>query len=335
MSSSPLPPAESALLNGTIADFFVARTPRKDSPHTTVAYRRDLAAVRALCAAHLGVVEDELRLERLTVPVLRVAFAGYAESRAKTSISRAWSTWNQFLAFCVSDGRLAGNPMAGVAKPRLPRRSPKPLRGEDTPEKLLESVAARTDGRDPWPERDLAVLATLLLTGVRSAELLGLTMASLVGPAGDRRLHVTGKGGKSRSVPVESPLEVVLESYLRTRRRRFPSGRLGDSAAMFVDRRGEPLQRGGLQYLVKTNLRWAGLNDRRSEGALVHALRHTYATRLAEDGASASEIMALLGHVSITTSQAYIDATAREQRAAAGANRTYRVIRELSARSGG
>jgi integrase/recombinase XerC len=334
MQSTPPPVSptpESVLLNDGIADFFLARRPRKDSPHTTLAYQRDLAAIRQLCAQRLDVAESELRLDQLTVAVLRVAFADYSESRAKTSISRAWSTWNQFLAFCVSDGRISGNPMSGVAKPRLPRRAPKPLRGEDTPERLLASVASRRDGRDPWPERDLAVLATLLLTGVRSAELLSLSANSLVGPPGDRRLHVVGKGGKSRSVPVEKPLEVVLDAYLASRQRRFPGTRISTAAPLFIDRRGGQLQRGGLQYLVKTNLRWAGLNDRRSTGALVHALRHTYATRLAEDGASASEIMALLGHVSITTSQAYIDATAREQRAAAGANRTYRVVRELFA----
>jgi integrase/recombinase XerC len=329
-ATAPPEPGEPPL-DAAVADFFLARMPRKDSPHTTVAYRRDLAAIRALAADQLGVDPAALRLDQLTMPVLRSAFAHYSQSRAKTSISRAWSTWNQFFAFCVSDGRVAGNPMAGVARPRLPRRAPKPLRGEDTPERLLAAVAGRRDGRDPWPERDLAVLATLLLTGVRSAELLGLSLNSLVGPAGDRRLHVVGKGGKSRSVPVEKPLEAVLESYLTSRRRRFPAGRLNPAAPLFIDRRGEPLQRGGLQYLVRTNLRSAGLNDRRATGALVHALRHTYATRLAEDGASASEIMALLGHVSITTSQSYIDATAREQRAAAGANRTYQVVRDLVA----
>lgn len=316
-------------LQDAVAAFFLARTPRKDSPHTTAAYGRDLDTITDLCALHIGLPRDELRIDALTVPVLRVAFAGYSTERAKTSISRAWSTWNQFFAFCVSDGRIPGNPMAGVARPRIPRRAPKPLRGEDTPERLLAAVASRRDGRDPWPERDLAVLATLLLTGVRSAELLGLTFSSLVGQAGDRRLHVVGKGGKSRSVPVESPLEAVLDAYLASRRRRFPGARLSPSEPFFVDRRAAPLQRGGLQYLVSTSLRTAGLNDRRATGALVHALRHTYATRLAEDGASASEIMALLGHVSITTSQSYIDATAREQRAAAGANRTYRVVRDL------
>jgi hypothetical protein len=77
---------------------------------------------------------------------------------------------------------------------------------------------------------------------------------------------------------------------------------------LFVDASGITLQRGGLQYLVETAMRAAGVGDRRSPGALVHALRHTYATRLADDGATASEIMALLGHASLTTSQAYIDA---------------------------
>jgi integrase/recombinase XerD len=174
------------------------------------------------------------------------------------------------------------------------------------------------------------VFALLLLTGLRSAELLELRLDSLVGRAGERRLHVTGKGGRARSVPIEPPLEAVLDAYLASRRARLPHQRLARRAALFVDTRGEPLQRGGLQYLVSTTLRWAGLNDRRARGALVHALRHTFATRLAEDGATATEIMNLLGHASLTTSQAYIDATAREQREAARANRTYQALAHLA-----
>jgi integrase len=64
------------------------------------------------------------------------------------------------------------------------------------------------------------------------------------------------------------------------------------------------------------------LHDRVPSGANLHALRHTFATRLAEDGASASEIMALLGHASLATSQNYIEATARERRAAVAGSRT-------------
>ena len=75
--------------------------------------------------------------------------------------------------------------------------------------------------------------------------------------------------------------------------------------------------------------RAAGIGARVPKGALVHALRHTYATRLAEDGASATEIQLLLGHENLNTSQGYIDATAQAQRAAARSNRTYRALERL------
>ena len=85
------------------------------------------------------------------------------------------------------------------------------------------------------------------------------------------------------------------------------------------------------QYLVRQRYRFAGVGTRVPHGALVHALRHSLATRLAEDGATASEIQHLLGHESLTTSQGYIDATAREQRDAARANRTYRTLERILA----
>lgn len=95
------------------------------------------------------------------------------------------------------------------------------------------------------------------------------------------------------------------------------------------------MRRGGLQYLVQQCYKHAGVHDRVARGTLVHALRHTFATRLAEDGASVSEIMHLLGHASVASSQAYIEVTARAQREAASSNRTYGVLRRLVAEGGG
>jgi len=365
------------LVTEVVEDFFAARRPRKESGHTTAAYRRDLATIAGLAADVRGVGVDRLVLTDLDRDVLRRSFGAYADDHASATVLRTWSAWNQFFTFAVAEGLAVGNPMAAVARPRRPPRKPKPLAGEDTPEQLLSRVAAGAGGRsgaatprrelpggaddhggrggddhgtsgsgsgdgdvggvrgpalrrDPWPERDLAVLALALVTGLRSAELLSLTMSALVGRPGERRIHVVGKGGKSRSVPVEDSLEAVLDGYLRSRAARFPGPRPGRSDPLFVDRTGAPLRRGGLQYLVRTAYRHAGLDDRVPVGANVHALRHTFATRLAEDGATASEIMTLLGHASIATSQGYIDATSREQRAAAAANRTYRVLADLA-----
>lgn len=309
----------------------MVRAPRKESPNTVAAYRRDLLSVLDVMAGQVGVGRADLTVDQVTTRVLRRAFAGFSVGRAGASVARAWSTWNQFCGFLVSEDLLEGNPMAAVDRPRVAARSPKPLRGERTPELLLQAVAAGVRrARNPWPERDLAVIAVALLTGLRSAELLGLSVGSISGRPGERRIAVTGKGGAERAVPIEEPLYALLRGYLASRRVRFPGERVGRDAPLFVDSRGSALRRGGLRYLVRRSFHHAGLSDRVQHGTLVHAFRHTFATRLAEDGASAHEIMRLLGHASIASSQTYVDTTAREQREAARANRTYAALRALA-----
>jgi site-specific recombinase XerD len=316
-----------------IEEFLVARATRKPSPHTLQAYRRDLLAIVRLVAeapdAPLPLAE--LPINAFTARTLRGAFARFATPRAAASVYRAWSSWNSFFTFLVADGIVAGNPMSAVDRPSPPAPLPKPLRGEDTPEQLLTAVA-RDDQRQrhPWPERDLAVLALALCAGLRLSELLALQVGSIAGRPGERRVHVAGKGGRPRVVPIEPELDGVLANYLDSRRRRFGARTVRPESVLLVDRHGEPLRRGGLQYLVDSCYRRAGITERVPQGARLHALRHTFATRLAEDGASASEIMWLLGHASLASSQHYIDVTAGQQRAAVRANRTNRALGSLS-----
>ena len=290
--------------------------------HTLQAYRRDLTSVVDL------VPLADITLRDLSPKVLRAAFARFAADRAPASVARAWSSWNAFFTFLVTEQVVPGNPMSAVDKPRLPAHSPKPLRGEDTPEQLLSAVShADKRQRDPWPERDLAVLALALCAGLRLSELLALRIGDFVGRPGERRVDVAGKGGRPRTVPIEAELDELVVRYLDSRRFRF--GRPQPVSPLLVDRRGAPLQRGGLQYLVESCFRRAGVTDRVPRGAQLHSLRHTFATRLAEDGANASEIMRLLGHASLSTSQGYIEVTAEQQRAAVRANRTNRALRDL------
>lgn len=330
--TGPMPLAEA------IAEFLRSRAALKQSANTLAAYRRDLDGVGALLARQAGYeTTGQLGLDRVTGRALRAAFAAYAEPRAASSIGRAWSVWNQFFTFLVADELAPGNPMGSVGRPKAPHRYPKPLRGEDTPERLLETAAApadKTRRRAPWPERDFAVLAVLLCAGLRSSELLELTVASLGGRAGERIVTVRGKGGKERAVPVEPELEAVIEEYLASRAARRGGREASRAEPLFVGADGERLGRGALQYLVSRAYREAGVAGQVPTGASVHALRHTFATRLAEDGASAVEIMRLLGHASLTTSQNYIDATAREQRAAIRASRTSRALRRVAGAEG-
>mgnify|MGYP002621349830 CR=1 FL=1 len=316
-----------------VAEFVRSLRARKLSPHTIDGYERDLHTVAELAAAEAGVPVADLEVRALDGRLMRAAFAEFSVPRSAASVNRAWSAWNRFMTFCVADGLLEGNPMAAVPRPRQPARAPKPLLGDGTAAAtLLERIAAGArKARDPWVERDLVVLALALVTGMRSAELLGLTLGSIGGSPGDRRIQVVGKGGKTRSLPIEPGLERLIDAYLDSRMRRFGLASLPRSAALLVDTRNRPLRRGGLQYLVRQCYRYAGINDRVQKGTLVHALRHEFATRLAERGASAHELMELLGHASIVTGQNYIASTARQVRDAARANPVYPVLDRLAA----
>jgi integrase/recombinase XerC len=307
------------------AEFLAARATRKPSPHTLDAYRRDLTAVLMLVDE-----SGDTPLGSLTPRALRAAFARFATHRSPASVHRAWSTWNSFFTFLVADDRVAGNPMSAVDRPRAVPPAPKPLRGEDTPERLLAGVAdSDARQRHPWPERDVAVVALALCAGLRLAELLALRVGDRSGRAGERRLEVVGKGGRPRVVPVEPELDAVLDRYVESRARRFGARSVRPEGPLLVDRHGVALRRGGLQYLVESCFRRAGVADRVPRGAQLHALRHTFASRLAEDGATASEIMRLLGHASLTTSQGYIEVTGAQQRAAVRSLRTNQALRAL------
>ncbi len=320
--SEPLP--------ALIDEFFLARRPKKHSEHTLAAYRRDFDAILVQLSTLLNLPSSELEVERLDIRTLRRAFAGISH-QSESTVSRTWSTWNQLFTFLVAEGVVPGNPMAAIEKPRVPKSRPKAIVGDDSIQLLLTTAATgRKTARNPWPERDLALIVTLITGGLRLAEILDLTLRSIDGPPGDRVLAVRGKGNKERTIPLESEVEAVIREYLESRLRRFP-GRIPIDAALFVDTNGRPMQRGGLQYLIDQLYREAGIRSRVPSGALVHALRHTFATNLARNGASGTELQRLLGHESLATTQRYVDATAREVRAAARSNDAYRALREVTA----
>ncbi len=317
-----------ATLQGVIDEFFIARRPRKHSPHTLAAYRRDLDAIAAHLSERAGVAPAELDFDQIQVIDLRYAFAEISEQSAST-ISRTWSTWNQLFSFAVAEQHVSGNPMAAIQKPRVRAGRPKAIAGDDSVERLLQAAAkGRKTARDPWPERDLAAITVLITCGLRLSELLELRLRSIDGPPGERVIGVRGKGNKERTVPLEPEVEAILARYLETRQQRM-GRRLRLDDALIVDNAGEPMRRGGLQYMVDALYREAGIRSRVPAGALVHALRHTFATSLARNGASGTELQRLLGHESLATTQRYVDATAREIRDAARSNDAYAALQRV------
>ncbi|GLV12027.1 hypothetical protein MyChFU_53470 [Mycobacterium intracellulare subsp. chimaera] len=128
--------------------------------------------------------------------------------------------------------------------------------------------------------------------GLRADELIHANIGDIRATDDGGVLHVRGKGNKDRPIPAEDGLIQVLQRYLDSRASRSPGGakrycgRAGmtawpASAALFVGTDGERITRGVLQYRVLRAFKEAGMNSQRARGALVHGLRHTYATELA------------------------------------------------------
>jgi integrase/recombinase XerC len=320
------------------------RGPRKASPHTTEAYRTDLRTVLAVVAAQIGVEPDQVLVEDLApVRVMRRAFGEWAEPRAASSVRRGHSTWSQFFDFLVSDELVEGSPMAGVGKPARQQPKPKPFSEEDA-ERIARAVQAGVVPRkDPWPELERAVVLTDLAAGLRTAELIGLNVGDVNRTPGAEGFKVVGKGNRERFVPTERALlDRVLTPYLDTRRARFPEtarrrGVPADAspwewwapdAPLFVGRGGERLTKGSLQYMVTLVYRAAGVDARRVQGALTHAMRHTAATRVAGRGAPVATLMKLFGWNSLGTPQVYVDTTGSEVRDVALLNPLYGLLRD-------
>lgn len=322
--------------------FLDDRQTRKPSTHTIKAYQQDFVAIATIVAGDPAT----LAVSDITRDSMRTAFAVYAGDHEAASIRRCWSTWNVLCTWPYTGEELSSNPMPLVGRPKIAKSLPKAL-PRSAVEALVDTVRddESSTRRTDWPERDLALILTALLAGLRADELRQADVGDIRASSGGAAvIHVRGKGGRDRSVPIEAPLLDAIESYLDSRALRFPESakkpRVGvgglarwpAQSPLFVGRDGERITRGTLQSRIKRAFRLAGAGAQPVRGALVHGLRHTYATELAGADVSVYTLMKLLGHESMATSQRYVSAAGTETRSAAARNPLYDSL--LSHRSG-
>ena len=184
------------------------------------------------------------------------------------------------------------NPAEHLPLPRLPLELPSSLGLSDI-EKILASIV----GDAPLALRDRALLEMLYGSGLRVSELCGLRLENLL--LEERMLRVTGKGSKTRLVPVGSKAMEALTAWLERGRPALVSRRTGGE--VFVSVRGRRLTVQRIWQLVRCYARCAGLEHEIHP----HLFRHSFATHLLEGGADLRIIQELLGHASISTTQIY------------------------------
>ncbi|MCW2883576.1 MAG: site-specific tyrosine recombinase XerD [Streptosporangiaceae bacterium] len=195
--------------------------------------------------------------------------------------------------FALREGLATADPARDVKAPAPPRRLPKAI-SLDQVERLL----AAADPEDtPRGLRDRALLELLYGSGARISEAVGLDVDAL--DLGDGLARVSGKGGKTRMVPIGGYAQRAVGAYLaRARPELVKAGR--GLPALFLNARGGRLSRQGAWMVLRAAAERAGLRD-----VSPHTLRHSFATHLLDGGAEVRVVQELLGHASVTTTQVY------------------------------
>jgi integrase/recombinase XerD len=258
------------------------------SRNTLESYRRDLAQF----AGWLQKQQGKALLEAQQADLERYLVVRHAASSAPRSIGRLVASLRRFYRFALREGKIGTDPTLQLDSPKLPRSLPKSLTEDEVLSLLNAPDTAQTLGL-----RDRAMLETLYATGLRVSELVGLRVSEVSLQEGVVR--ATGKGNKTRLVPLGEESLDWITRYLEQSRALILNGQLSDS--LFVTQRGAAMTRQAFWYLIKRYARLAGIAKPMSP----HVLRHAFATHLLNHGADLRVVQMLLGHADISTTQIY------------------------------
>ena len=261
------------------------RTERRLSPRTLDAYRRDLDALCAFCDAQ-G-LSDWTRLDAHQVRAF--VAARHRAGLSGRSLQRALSAVRSLYRFLMREGLADHDPAADVRAPKAARRLPTTLDVEQV------GRLVSFPGEGPLDRRDRAIFELGYSSGLRLAELVGLDLGDL--DLRDATVRVTGKGAKSRVVPVGRLAREALEAWLAIR------GELAtaEQPALFVGKGGRRLAPRSIQARLRARALAQGLD----RSVHPHMLRHSFASHLLESSGDLRAVQELLGHADIATTQVY------------------------------
>jgi integrase/recombinase XerD len=218
---------------------------------------------------------------------------------ASSTVARKVAAIKSFFHHLVDVGSLEDDPTATLDSPRIRKRLPKAISGEEL-QMLLEEPAKE---ETPKALRDCALLEMLYGTGLRVTELVSLDVDDVNLASGTLRV-VRPKDKEGRRVPIHERAIEPLREYLE--RGRIQLLRDPQERALFLNHRGRRLTRQGLWLIVKHYVREVGI----SEDVTPHTLRHTFAAHLVEKKADLEYVQKLLGHANISTTQVYTQVSA-------------------------
>ena len=257
------------------------------SKNTLNSYRFDLLIFVSWLA-------ETKKIELLDVSELEIQeFLAFKFPTSKSrSISRLLATLRRFFRFLLRENKIKEDPTLKIQTPKIPKSLPKSL-SEDEVEGLLEAPDIKTD----VGMRDRSMLELLYACGLRVSELVGIQLTEVI--LIDGVIRVTGKGSKTRLVPMGEEAVDWIKKYLVESRQNILNKQT--SKFLFVTNRGGEMTRQAFWYLIKKYALMANIDKPMSP----HILRHAFATHLINHGADLRVVQMLLGHSDISTTQIY------------------------------
>jgi len=280
---SASPPDASGPENLYLAGFLSQlRQERRLSRHTADAYARDVRALLEL-AGTTPLAELQIHQIRRFVAQL------HGRGLGGKSLARLLSAWRGFFKYLARDHGFSRNPCAGVRPPKSPKSLPKALSPDEATR--LVSIA----GDDKLAVRDRAIFEMFYSSGLRLSELTSLKSGDV--NYSDATVRVTGKGNKTRVVPVGSHALKALKAWMMVRDLLVKQG----EAALFVSQNGGAITPRAIQLRLKT---WS-IKQGLPGNVHPHMLRHSFASHVLQSSGDLRAVQEMLGHSSISTTQVY------------------------------
>ncbi|AAV96365.1 tyrosine recombinase XerC [Ruegeria pomeroyi] len=260
--------------------------------NTITAYRTDVVEFMSFMTLHFGATQGLAPLARIGVPDMRAWMAQMrADGIGARSLARKLSAVKSFYRWLAEREGFEPTAVLSTRAPKFQRKLPRPL-AEDAARAMIDTVELQSS--KPWiAARDMAVVTLLYGCGLRISEALSLTGRAAPLPA---TLRIRGKGGKERLVPVIPVARAAVDTYLR-----LCPWPVEPETPLFRGARGGPLNARSIQAVMAKARMQLGL----PATATPHAMRHSFATHLLEAGGDLRAIQELLGHASLSTTQAY------------------------------
>jgi integrase/recombinase XerC len=260
------------------------RNEKQYSALTAENYSRDLG--------HLFELAAEIPLTDLKIHHIRRYIAQlHSQGLGGRSLARLLSAWRGFFTYLMRDHGLADNPCIGLRAPKSPRTLPQAL----SPDEAARMVDLPTDSNEAI--RDKAILELFYSSGLRLAELVGLDLEPMRADIAAGEVRVTGKGSKTRIVPLGRFAINALKVWLVVRDQLAKTG----ETALFVGQRGSRISPRVVQLRMK---QW-GIKQGITSNVHPHLLRHSFATHVLQSSGDLRAVQEMLGHASISTTQVY------------------------------